>query len=94
MSDPASLCCRRFVVTGRVQGVFFRASTRNFAAELSLTGYAKNLPDGSVEVLACGESRAIDELAAWLLEGPRMASIDNLEAESLGYQDMAGFSVS
>ena len=94
MSDPQSLCCRRFVVTGRVQGVFYRASTRDVAAELSLTGYAKNLPDGSVEVLACGESRAIDELAAWLLAGPQLASVENLEAESLGYQDLADFSVS
>ena len=93
MSDPESRSCRRFVVTGRVQGVFFRASTRDVAADLSLTGHAKNLPDGSVEVLACGRTEAIDKLAAWLLEGPGMASVENLKAEWLGYKDIAGFSI-
>ena len=52
------------------------------------------MPDGSVEVLACGRTDAIDKLAAWLLEGPRMASVSNIEAEVESYRDVSGFSTS
>ena len=69
----------RFVVSGKVQGVFFRASARDRAQALGLRGFAKNLPDGRVEVLAAGNDAAIDELAAWLREGPPMARVDDLE---------------
>ncbi|RDY65889.1 acylphosphatase [Lysobacter soli] len=69
----------RFVVSGKVQGVFFRASARDRALALGLRGFAKNLPDGRVEVLAAGDDAAIDELAAWLREGPPMARVDDLE---------------
>jgi acylphosphatase len=69
----------RFVVSGKVQGVFFRASTRDRAQALGLRGFAKNLADGRVEVLAAGDDAAIDELAAWLREGPPMARVDDLE---------------
>ena len=72
--------CRRFAVTGRVQGVFFRDSTRRKAESLGLTGYARNLPDGSVEVLACGAVEGLDELGAWLKKGPRMAAVEGVEA--------------
>jgi acylphosphatase len=69
----------RFVVSGKVQGVFFRASTREQALELDLRGYAKNLPDGRVEVLAAGSDAALDALAAWLRQGPPAARVDDLE---------------
>ncbi|MFE0501966.1 acylphosphatase [Lysobacter soli] len=69
----------RFVVSGKVQGVFFRASARDRAQALGLRGFARNLPDGRVEVLAAGDDAAIDELAAWLREGPPMARVDDLE---------------
>jgi len=69
----------RFVVSGKVQGVFFRASTRDRAQALGLRGFAKNLPDGRVEVLVAGDDAAIDELAAWLREGPPMARVEDLE---------------
>lgn len=69
----------RFVVSGKVQGVFFRASARDRAQALGLRGFPKNLPDGRVEVLAAGDDAAIDELAAWLREGPPMARVDDLE---------------
>ena len=91
MSDTENPSCRRFLVTGRVQGVFFRASTCDIARNLSLTGYAKNLPDGSVEIIACGPSEAIDELAAWLQEGPRMASVAGVNAEAIEIQEFDGF---
>jgi len=69
----------RFVVSGKVQGVFFRASARDRANALGLRGFAKNLTDGRVEVLVAGDDAAIDELAAWLREGPPMARVEDLE---------------
>jgi acylphosphatase len=66
---------RRFTITGRVQGVFFRDSTRRVAESLALVGHAINLSDGSVEVLACGEADALASLEKWLHEGPPQASV-------------------
>ena len=71
--------CKSFLIRGRVQGVFYRASTRDKALSLGLTGYARNLPDGRVEVVACGEADAIAALARWLHEGPPMAQVDDVE---------------
>ena len=85
------MACRRFVVSGRVQGVWFRASTREQAERLGLGGHAVNLPDGSVEVVACGADPALDELAAWLRHGPELARVDSLRVETLADQDLQGF---
>jgi acylphosphatase len=74
---------RRFRITGRVQGVYFRHSTRIEAERLALEGYARNLPDGSVEVLAQGAPAAVAELHRWLQRGPRGARVEAvLELES------------
>ena len=67
--------CRKFRIEGRVQGVWFRESTRQQAARFGITGYAINLPDGSVEVLACGAPEALAHLASWLHQGPPMAQV-------------------
>lgn len=69
----------RFLVSGKVQGVFFRASTREQASALGLRGHAENLPDGRVEVVAIGDAGAIDRLADWLSRGPSQARVDELE---------------
>ncbi len=66
-------------VSGRVQGVFFRSSTQNEASQLGLTGWVRNLPDGRVEVLAQGDSEAIEQLRSWLEVGPRHASVSDIE---------------
>ncbi len=71
--------CRLFLIEGRVQGVFFRESTRRAAQPLGITGYAKNMEDGSVQVLACGEQGALNRLAEWLKQGPPMARVDRVE---------------
>ena len=71
--------CATFLISGKVQGVFFRASTRTRAQELSLTGYANNLADGSVEVHACGTAEALDELETWLRRGPPLARVDAVQ---------------
>ena len=70
---------RRYYVSGRVQGVFFRASTQQQAQQLGLKGYARNLPDGRVEVVASGEADALDNLYAWLFEGSSAARVSNVE---------------
>jgi acylphosphatase len=69
---------RRFIVSGKVQGVYFRHSTRLEARKLSVRGLARNLPDGSVEVLAHGSSAAVEELRVWLGRGPAQAMVDEV----------------
>jgi acylphosphatase len=73
----------RFLVRGKVQGVFFRASAQQRATELGLTGHARNLIDGSVEVVAQGEADALETLAEWLRVGPPSARVDELYEEPL-----------
>jgi acylphosphatase len=70
---------RRFRVTGKVQGVYFRDSTRAEAVRLAIVGYARNLEDGSVEVAAIGAEAAVAELHRWLHRGPRSARVDGVE---------------
>jgi acylphosphatase len=70
---------RRFRVTGRVQGVYFRHSTRLEAERLALSGYARNLPDGSVEVAVRGPASAVGELHQWLHRGPKSARVAAVE---------------
>jgi acylphosphatase len=84
--------CRRFVVSGRVQGVWYRASTRQQAEKLGLSGHAVNLPDGRVEVVACGSEAAVDALAAWLWRGPELASVTDVASEALSQCQFSGFS--
>lgn len=84
----------RFLIGGKVQGVWFRASTRDQAQALGLRGYARNLDDGRVEVLATGDDAAIDELAAWLRVGPPQARVDTLERfDAEGSQHHRGFDI-
>ena len=82
---------RRFTVRGRVQGVFFRESTRRVAEELGITGHAINLQNGDVEVLACGDAEALDKLAEWLRHGPTMAVVKDLQSKSVDVEGMTGF---
>lgn len=79
MSD--GLAARRFVVTGKVQGVFFRASTVRVAEKLGLRGFARNLPDGRVEVVALGDASSLGKLAAWLRQGPALARVTDVTGQ-------------
>ncbi len=72
----------RFLVSGRVQGVFFRAATQAQAQALGLRGYARNLDDGRVEVVAVGDAQALERLHAWLTEGPPQARVERVEREA------------
>lgn len=72
----------RFLVVGKVQGVFFRASTRERALDLGLRGRASNLADGGVEVVAEGRAAALDALEAWLHRGPPAARVESVVREA------------
>ncbi|MBS3736437.1 MAG: acylphosphatase [Candidatus Bipolaricaulota bacterium] len=71
----------RLKITGRVQGVGFRNSTRRKARQLGVTGWVKNLADGSVKVIAEGKRDDVESLITWANSGPRLANVDKVEVE-------------
>ncbi len=71
------------MVSGRVQGVYYRASARARARSAQLTGHARNLPDGRVEVIACGEEGAVLRFIEWLWQGPTAAKVLDVSIETL-----------
>jgi len=83
--------CAKFLVSGRVQGVSFRAATQARALSLGLAGHAKNLADGRVEVVAGGAAEALAELERWLHRGPPGARVDHVEREAAAPPAQAGF---
>ncbi len=87
-----STVARRYVVSGRVQGVFFRASTRDAAVSLGLSGHALNRPDGRVEVVAVGDADAVGQLGDWLWKGSPLSRVEAVDAEDIEVPgDAAGF---
>lgn len=91
VGDSADRQCLRFFVSGRVQGVWFRAATCEEARRHGITGYARNLADGRVEVLACGASEALDGLEQWLWQGPSAARVTGVDREEAGETPPADF---
>ena len=83
--------CMRFLVSGRVQGVFFRGTTQMTARNLGLCGFAKNLPDGRVEVVACGELASLKQLQRWLWQGPPHARVDHVAVEEIAERNFVDF---
>ena len=75
------MICRRSFVSGRVQGVFYRATCVRKAESLGLAGFARNLTDGRVEVLACGQEAAVNEFTAWLWEGSPASKVTDVATE-------------
>ena len=67
-----------FIISGRVQGVGYRYSARNYAAELGLVGWVKNRIDGKVEMIAEGDKISLEQLLTWLKQGPRFADVTNV----------------
>ena len=84
---------RQFVVRGRVQRVRFRAATRRKALELGVHGFARNLDDGAVEVLAMGSRDAVQSLAQWLAKGPPLARVDSIDEWPAAAFEGEGFSI-
>jgi acylphosphatase len=73
------MICRRSFVSGRVQGVFYRATCVRKAETLGLRGYARNLADGRVEVLACGEPEVVEAFVSWLWQGSAASKVTGVE---------------
>ena len=84
---------RLFTVHGRVQGVWFRDSTRREATRLGISGHAINLPDGTVEVLAFGPAAELDELESWLHQGPPMSRVTRVERRAADAAAPPGFTI-
>ena len=85
--------CKHFLVTGKVQGVWFRAGTQKEAVKLGVNGWVRNLADGRVEVVACGDAGQVEKLEQWLLRGPERAEVDDLQAEELPWEQHQYFEV-
>ena len=85
--------CWRFCVTGKVQGVYFRASTRKEALRLKLTGVARNEANGAVTVIACGTRDSLNALHAWLKRGPATSRVDNVTVDVEAPRSFEGFSI-
>ena len=83
--------CRRFRVEGKVQGVWFRESTRRKAVKLGLHGHAINLADGSVEVVAWGPAESLEKLHRWLHKGPPLARVNCVHANPADRPERQGF---
>lgn len=71
---------KHFSVRGRVQGVYYRRSTQQQAKALGLTGWVRNLADGSVELVATGSPESLKQLESWLWQGPPKASVTAVES--------------
>lgn len=69
----------RITIRGRVQGVFFRVETRERARSLGLTGWVRNVPDGSVEAVFEGDREKIESMLAWCRRGPDLAEVDDVD---------------
>ena len=80
-------------MSGRVQGVFFRQSTQGQANLCGLTGWARNLQDGRVEVVAFGKQQQLDSFKHWLNTGPDLAQVIDVESEEVEFQEFEGFSI-
>lgn len=74
--------CKKCLISGKVQGVFYRASSQQQAEKLALTGYAINLADGSVEILVCGAMKQVEEMCNWLWKGPGGAKVKDVVCEA------------
>jgi acylphosphatase len=90
MSDVVA---HRIVASGRVQGVFFRDSTRREASRLGVTGWVRNRPDGAVEAHVEGAPDAVAALVRWAREGPRHADVDELHVGAADPQGFARFEI-
>ena len=80
-------------VSGRVQGVFYRASTHEEAQRLGLKGFVKNEPDGSVYIEAEGDEAVLDALVAWCKQGPPAARVSNVEIQEGTWKGFSEFTV-
>ncbi len=84
---------KQIIVSGKVQGVFYRVSTKKRAGELGLSGLVRNLENGNVEIIATGGDNALNELVNWCKRGPDEAEVDNVAVKNLPPRSFDGFSI-
>ena len=81
-------------VSGKVQGVYFRVSSQQKAIDYGLSGYAKNLADGGVEVFLSGKEENVEKMLAWLKHGPELAEVTQMQQKQVNWQAHSFFSIS
>lgn len=81
------------IVTGKVQGVFYRQSTKEKAVALGINGYVKNLPDGRVQVMASGTTDQLLQLVLWCKQGPPRAIVEEVKVEQIPATVFMGFRI-
>ena len=89
----AEQSCMRCIISGRVQGVYYRVSAQGQASQYGIKGWAKNLTSGQVEVMACGNEADLQLFLAWLKQGPGNATISTVTYETLPWMEYQGFLV-
>ncbi len=85
--------CMHYLVSGRVQGVFYRASARATAQRLGLSGWVRNTAQGKVELIACGDAAALHEFETWLWQGPAQAQVTAVVKSVAVPADFSGFDI-
>jgi acylphosphatase len=85
--------CMHCFVSGKVQGVWFRASTQTQANQIGVTGWVRNLSDGRVEVIVCGQQAKVEALCEWLKKGPQGARVSEFFCEEMPVSEYQGFEV-
>lgn len=85
--------CRRAIVKGRVQGVFYRQNTLNQAQKRHLTGWVKNLENGDVELVVCGSEADVESLCQWLWQGPSAAKVTDVKMTEEPLQSFEDFKI-
>jgi acylphosphatase len=83
--------CLHLLISGRVQGVWFRESMKREAQRLGVTGWVRNLPDGRVEAVACGSDQTVKAMQEWASKGPPLASVKTVEAREIAAELFASF---
>ncbi|MCS5710977.1 acylphosphatase [Candidatus Berkiella aquae] len=85
--------CRRCVISGRVQGVYFRQGTLEQAEKCGVKGWVRNLNNGDVECVICGDNEALEQLMTWLHQGPPSAHVVKMESSDIPWEEHTGFSI-
>jgi len=88
-----SKTCLHCYVDGKVQGVFYREAAKRKAKELEITGWIRNLSDGRVEILICGDLEPIEEMREWLWDGSPAADVTDVDVDELPWEEHKDFQV-
>ena len=81
------------LIKGKVQGVFYRASARDKAMELGITGWVKNTPDGNVEIVASGDKESLEKFIEWCHKGPSRALVTGLTMKEMDTNNFSDFQI-